>query len=57
MVPSLLQALEQGGEDGELAMLGLKEIVNTRPRDLLEYLLPKLLTHPIDVITVYLHLL
>ena len=45
----MLRALEEGGEEGERAMLGLKEIVNTRPRDLLEYLLPKLLTHPIEV--------
>jgi hypothetical protein len=56
VVPALLSAIKEGGTGagaeenaGELALLGLREIVNLRPRDLLEYLLPKLLTHPLQV--------
>ena len=53
LVPSLLHQIEEDWEelDGEevstsMAVLGLKEIVSQRPRELLEYLLPQLLATP-----------
>lgn len=55
IVPALLKAMAESGEvdsgDGQAtatAMLGLREVVMSRPRDILEYLLPKLLTHPVQ---------
>jgi hypothetical protein len=52
VVPSLLRAISNADDltKADLALLGLREIVNMRPRDLLEYLLPKLLTHPLQVL-------
>ncbi|GMI31680.1 hypothetical protein TrCOL_g1939 [Triparma columacea] len=49
IVPSLLVKLEKGsqeggGEDGRRALLGLKEVLRIRSRELLPYLVPKLLS-------------
>ncbi len=49
VVPSLLGSVAAGGEAAELALLGLREIVQARPRDMVEYLLPKLCARPIKV--------
>jgi HEAT repeat protein len=50
IVPSLLAKLSDTGatdDDGEQAvLLGLRQIVQIRPRDLLEYLIPKLTKSP-----------
>eukprot|EP01041_Mallomonas_annulata_P003729 gene3729-7411_t len=45
VVPALLERLEANDESG---MLGLREVVQVRPRDLLEYLLPRLLVSPMS---------
>ena len=44
VVPSLLVRLEKGGEEGDRALLGLKEALRVRSRELLPYLVPKLLS-------------
>ena len=44
VVPSLLVSLEKGGEEGDTALLGLKEVLRVRSRELLPYLVPKLLS-------------
>lgn len=36
-------------EDAAYALMALREVVSHRPRDLLEYLLPKLTTHPMQI--------
>eukprot|EP01038_Epipyxis_sp_PR26KG_P007132 gene7132-9733_t len=51
VVPSLLNNLADGGDDGELALRGLREIVSLRPRDLIEYLLPIFMTSPIQIVS------
>ncbi|GMH51321.1 hypothetical protein TL16_g00986 [Triparma laevis f. inornata] len=43
IVPSLLVRLDKGGEVGDKAVLGLKEVLRVRSRELLPYLIPKLL--------------
>ena len=48
IVPELVSRVGQQNQDGELALMGLKEVVQLKPRDLLEYLLPRLLKPPID---------
>jgi hypothetical protein len=50
IVPALVRRLGEEGEASELALLGLKEVVKLKPRDLLEYLLPRLLKSPIDAV-------
>lgn len=53
VVPSLLKELGQDGDSErassarERAVFGLKEVLQLRPRDLLPYLIPKLVTVPI----------
>lgn len=42
-------AREEGESESSLALEGLREVVLQRPRDLIEYLVPKLLTHPMQV--------
>mmetsp|Transcript_90926 Transcript_90926/g.177994 ORF Transcript_90926/g.177994 Transcript_90926/m.177994 type:complete len:3046 (+) Transcript_90926:19-9156(+) len=50
IVPTLLQTYGSGDSaDSEMALLGLREIVQQRPRDLLEYLLPTLMVSPVTV--------
>lgn len=55
VVPSLLAQLGQDGDSErassarERAVFGLKEVLQLRPRDLLPYLIPKLVTIPISV--------
>lgn len=50
IVPTLLQTYGSGEtSDSEVALLGLREIVQQRPRDLLEYLLPTLMVSPVTV--------
>ena len=51
VVPSLLESFALGGEEANLALKGLRELVQLRPRDLLEYLLPTLLTSPIQFVS------
>lgn len=51
IVPALLQNLVTGGEQSELAINGLKEIVSLKPRDMLEYLLPMFLVSPIQLVS------
>ena len=54
VVPSLLKELRQEGDSErasgarERAIFGLKEVVQLRPRDLLPYLIPKLVAMPIS---------
>jgi hypothetical protein len=49
VVPSLLKALAAGDEEEvTVAVFGLKEVLRLRPRELLPYLLPKLLALPIS---------
>ncbi|CAN0109074.1 unnamed protein product, partial [Scytosiphon promiscuus] len=54
VVPSLLEELGQEGDDErassarERAVFGLKEVLQLRPRDLLPYLIPKLVAAPIS---------
>jgi HEAT repeat protein len=50
IVPALVERLAGEDEASERALLGLKEVVQLKPRDLLEYLLPKLLKSPIDLV-------
>ena len=51
VVPTLLKNISENTEaDNELPLAGLREIVQLRPRDLLEYLLPRLLVSPMSVI-------
>lgn len=45
VLPSLLFRIS---DDDETGLLGLREVVLARPRDVTEYLLPKLLTSPIQ---------
>lgn len=48
IVPALLQSYGSGdSEESILALQGLREIVQLRPRDLLEYLLPTLMVSPV----------
>ena len=55
VVPSLLKELGQEGDGSdassarERAVYGLKEVLQLRPRDLLPYLIPKLVSVPISV--------
>jgi hypothetical protein len=52
IVPSLLQTFGDGsasGSDAAAALQGLRQIVQQRPRDLLEYLLPSLMTTPVSL--------
>ncbi len=55
VVPSLLKELGQEGDGDdassarERAVYGLKEVLQLRPRDLLPYLIPKLVSVPISV--------
>ncbi|CAM9654236.1 unnamed protein product, partial [Hapterophycus canaliculatus] len=54
VVPSLLKELGQEGDDDrassarERAVFGLKEVLQLRPRDLLPYLVPRLISAPIS---------
>eukprot|EP00981_Chlorochromonas_danica_P005419 scaffold1091_cov164-Ochromonas_danica.AAC.42 len=48
IVPALLQTFQNSHADGELALSGLRQIVAQRPRELLDYLLPRLLVPPIS---------
>lgn len=54
VVPSLLKELGQEGDSGhassarERAVYGLKEVLQLRPRDLLPYLIPRLVSVPIS---------
>ncbi|CAM9376956.1 unnamed protein product, partial [Choristocarpus tenellus] len=54
VVPSLLKQLGKEGDDDravkarERAIFGLKEVLQLRPRDLLPYLVPKLVVRPIS---------
>ena len=48
VVPALVNRLEFENEEGERALLGLREVVQLKPKDLLEYLLPRLLKSPIE---------
>ena len=49
IVPTLLETYGNGeGADAQLALQGLREIVQQRPRDLLEYLLPTLMASPVS---------
>lgn len=48
IVPTLLETYASGdATEAQLALQGLREIVQQRPRDLLEYLLPTLMTSPV----------
>lgn len=52
LIPVLLSKVRENGEDteedsGSLALLGLKQMVSMRHKELLEYLLPKLMTSPL----------
>ncbi|KAJ1386343.1 hypothetical protein B484DRAFT_410250, partial [Ochromonadaceae sp. CCMP2298] len=50
VVPALLKSYGDGrGEEAALALQGLREIVQRRPRDLLDYLLPSLMKAPVTV--------
>lgn len=55
VVPSLLSELGQAGDDEyasgarERAVYGLKEVLRLRPRDLLPYLVPRLVAPPISI--------
>lgn len=56
IIPALLEKIssiatddDYDPEDVELALLGLKSVVEQRPRDLLEYLLPKLCIYPMQI--------
>ncbi len=50
IVPTLLATYGDGsGAESQLALQGLREIVQQRPRDLLEYLLPTLMVSPVSV--------
>jgi HEAT repeat protein len=51
VVPALLDTLASGSEEAEFALRGLREIVQMRPRDLVEYLLPTLLTSPMEYVS------
>lgn len=52
VVPSLLEQVEDESDDSSLennlAILGLRELVACRPRELMEYLLPELMAVPIS---------
>lgn len=37
-------------QDTRAALIGLKEIVSCRPRDLLEYLIPRLCVYPMTIV-------
>ena len=52
IVPVLVQQLGQKGVQSELALLGLREVVQLKPRDLLEFLLPRLLKSPMDAVSI-----
>lgn len=47
IVPALLNSFGDHTKAGSLALLGLRQIVSQRPRDMLEYLLPVFLVEPI----------
>jgi hypothetical protein len=48
IVPTLLETYGSGdASEAKLSLQGLREIVQQRPRDLLEYLLPTLMTSPV----------
>jgi HEAT repeat protein len=50
IIPILLSQLEPSHPEQESAILGLKELVITRPRDLLDYLVPRVLVSPMTAV-------
>lgn len=43
--------MQEGGDVGASALMGLREIVQVLPRELLEFLLPTLLVHSMQVLS------
>lgn len=49
IVPQLLENISDGSAEGDLSLLALRQLVEVRPRDILEFLLPQLIVHPMQV--------
>ena len=49
IVPELLENISDGSAEGDLSLLALRQLVEVRPRDMLEFLLPQLIVHPLQV--------